>query len=62
MLLWRSGPAVPEIVPTPPALIPRIYMKGTRSFADMVIPPEIAAKIQDANGDGIPDSIGNITP
>lgn len=62
MLLWRSGPPIPELVPTPPALIPRTYVKWTRSFADMEVPPEILDKIEDADGDGIPDSLGDLTP
>lgn len=28
----------------------------------MEVPPEIATKIEDSDGDGIPDSLGDLTP
>ena len=50
MILWRSED------------VARTYTKGTRSFSDMRLPPAIAERVQDSDGDGLPDSIGNISP
>lgn len=40
----------------------RTYQRGTRSFSPAELPPSLAPKLQDADGNGVPDSIENMTP
>jgi len=49
MILWRSGPSS------------RSYVKWSRFFSDPMLPESIAARLVDANKNGIPDSIENMS-
>lgn len=48
MLLWSSTAV-------------RTYLRGTRSFTPAELPPSLASKLQDTNGNGVPDSVDNMT-
>lgn len=49
MLLWSSDAV-------------RSYQKGTRSFSNAELPPSLATKLKDSDGDGTPDGVENMTP
>jgi hypothetical protein len=40
----------------------RAYLRGTRSFNSAELPPTLAAQLQDADGNGVPDSVENASP
>lgn len=48
MILWSSTAT-------------RSYVRGTRSFTPAELPPSLAGRLQDTNGNGIPDSIENMS-
>jgi hypothetical protein len=48
MILWSSTDT-------------RSYVRGTRSFTQAELPPSLAGRLQDADKNGIPDSIENMS-
>lgn len=48
MLLWRSDSA-------------RAYTQGTRTFTDVAIPPTISDSLDDADSNGVPDSMEDMS-
>ena len=48
MILWSSTAV-------------RTYIRGTRGFSPAELPPSLASKLQDANGNGVPDSVDTMT-
>lgn len=48
MILWSSTAV-------------RSYLRGTRGFTPADLPPSLASRLQDTGGNGIPDSIENMS-
>lgn len=40
----------------------RTYQRGSRSFGSTELPADIASRLQDADKNGIPDSVENMSP
>ncbi len=49
MIVWRSGQSS------------RAYTRGSRFFADPILPESITARLTDADKNGVPDSIENMS-